>query len=65
MNFSGAGLGVVGIVVTLLFSTASGDLSSIDGAFGLSSADWRVVCFASACILVIASAAILYLRKSN
>lgn len=64
MNVNGAGLSVAGLAATL-FSTAASDLSSLDGAFGLSSAEWRVTCFAVACILIISAALFVHLRKTN
>ncbi len=51
-------------ISALLVPTASRDLSGIDGAFGLSAAEWTVVCFAGG-VLCMAVGAVAALWRSN
>lgn len=64
MNVTGSGITVAGLSGTL-FATASSNLDNIDGAFGLSSADWRVICFSVACLLIIGAAAVAAFMRTN
>lgn len=64
LNINGTGLGVTGLVATL-FSVSATDLAALDGAFGLSSAEWRVICFTTACVLIIAVALFVHFRKTD
>ena len=45
-------IGFAGISAMLL-ATASRDLSGIDGAFGVSTSEWTVVCYVTGVILAI------------
>jgi hypothetical protein len=49
----------------LLVDTASRDLRGIDGAFGVTAAEWSVVCFVSgvATAAIGAAVSILFLKK--
>lgn len=40
-------------ISAMLLATASRDLSGIDGAFGLSAAEWTVVCYVTGVVLAI------------
>ncbi len=51
-------------VSALLIDTASRDLSGIDGAFGVTAAEWSVVCFVSGvATAAIGAVSILFLKK--
>ena len=57
-------LGWLGIVA-LLIETSSRDLSAIDGAFGVTKAEWTIVCFSSGIVMAAVGAAIVFFTKKD
>lgn len=53
MNKSAVGLAGIS---AMLLATASRDLSGIDGAFGLSAAEWTIVCYVAGAALAVIGA---------
>ncbi len=61
-----ATLGWAGLSL-LLLDTSAKDLTSIDGAFGMTSAEWSVVCFVGGVLSLGAGAiaGVVFTRKDN
>lgn len=57
-------LGFAGISA-LLIATASRDLSAINGAFGFSSAEWTVACYAMGVVLAVLGAFLIRRSLTN